>query len=725
MTATEIRRAGESAYAHADQTELEIAALETQVLGLNELLRRLRKEQTNWRAGGDGERQVVRVLVDMDDAGWHLLADRAWPGTARANIDVLLVGPGGVFVIDVKNWAQPSVTDGRLWRGDEPQDDTVEKLLAQTTAVEAILAEEGLPPTEVVPLFALANRRNFTARLGRVVVCGERDLPRDLTRRGVRLDATQVQRLVATLDRACPPRLRTTESTRRQVRLTVKPEAQLELLSEKEIQLALQRAACAGPIESWMTWLHPRQAQLVAQRWNGPARIRGAAGTGKTVVALHRAKHLAAAGKRVLFTSFVRTLPAVHEQLFARLAPDVPGDVEFVNIHAWAMRLLASRGVRPQPGDADSCFNLAWLHVGRGSALAHLGSRQYWQEEVRDVIKSRALESSEDYAVLRRIGRRLPLQPSHRAAVWELYQEYERIRADRGVHDWADVLTLALGSVTADPVEPGFDAVIIDEVQDLSCVGARLLHALVGDAPDGLLLVGDGQQAVYPGGFSLTEAGISVVGRARVLERNYRNGSEILRAALAVVGADEYDDLDTDPVTAARQVDLDRHGGTVVRCVATDRAAQEQSLLEQLRSCTAAGIRSGDMALLCPTRAEADRWLDAITRAGYAAVPLVSYDGRAIDAVKVGTYQRAKGLEFAAVFIPDHLQVPSPRHIGEDEGAHAERASLERRQLFVAMTRARDLLWLGCSSASSENLRAEVATVPPRGMSRREQCLTD
>lgn len=505
-----------------------------------------------------------------------------------------------------------------------------------------------------------------------------------------------MRRLVAALDRACPPRVpRQQQPARPRIALEPKPEAQYALLSEDEILDALREAACAEPIESWMTWLHPRQAQLVAQPWSGPARVRGAAGTGKTVVALHRAKYLAASGKRVLFTSFVRTLPTVHRQLFTRLAPDVPGSVEFVNIHAWATRLLTSRGMRLELGDADSCFNLAWIHAGRDSGLAQLGSREYWREEVHDVIKSRALTSYDDYAALRRVGRRVPLKPSQRAAVWALFEEYERIRVDRGVHDWADVLTLALQSVTAEPVEPGYHAVIVDEVQDLSCVGVRLLHALVGDVPDGLLLVGDGQQAVYPGGFTLAEAGVSVVGRAKVLDRNYRNGSEILHAALAVVSTDEYDDLDTDPVAGARAMDLERAGGTVLRCDAADPSEQAEALVQQVRACCVHGIRLGDMAVLCPTRAEAARWHGILTRAGLAAIPLESYDGHTVDAVKVGTYQRAKGLEFAAVFVPDHTRVPSPRAATEDEDAYAERTSLERRQLFVAMTRARDLLWLG------------------------------
>ena len=98
--------------------------------------------------------------------------------------------------------------------------------------------------------------------------------------------------------------------------------------------------------------------------------------------------------------------------------------------------------------------------------------------------------------------------------------------------------------------------------------------------------------------------------------------------------------------------------------------------------------------MLCPTNPAAERWLSTLSHADIPAIALTAYDGRTIDAVKVGTYQRAKGLEFAEVFIPDHTREPAPRRDTESTDAHDERAALERRQLFVAMTRARDQLWL-------------------------------
>ena len=123
-----LRAAGRSAFAEADRRQLEIAAIESQVMGLMDLLTQLRREQPSWRIGAEGEQRVVQVLVDCCHAQWHVLADRARPGTRHSNIDVILVGPGGAFVIDVRTWRRPRIESGRLWHDQAPEDEAIEKL---------------------------------------------------------------------------------------------------------------------------------------------------------------------------------------------------------------------------------------------------------------------------------------------------------------------------------------------------------------------------------------------------------------------------------------------------------------------------------------------------------------------------------------------------------------------------------------------------------------------
>ncbi|MCK9903465.1 AAA family ATPase [Frankia sp. Cpl3] len=725
-----------SALGQAVLLGMEIAGVERQIQHLNDTQHQLNRHRRRWEAGGRAEQNVTRTLIAMEDAGWHVLPDRQWPGTRRANIDVILVGPGGVFVVDVKNWREASVERGRLWRGDADADDDIRKLVDQAAAVAEVLADAGLPPTEVVALLVLAGRRNIREPIDAVTVLGEHDLARELARRGARLTPDLVERLLDELERGCPPMPRAAH----QVVLTSQPvgrpparredpppasgrtsapglSARLELpeagepgegpltgqgslLSRDELWQELLDAADREPIETWMTWLHPTQARFAGRKWSGPARVRGAAGTGKTVVALHRAKFLATRGDRVLFTSKVRTLGPVYRALLTRMAPDHVERIEFVNVHAVAARCLRDHGLagRHLQDAADTCFSRAWAQIGQHSVLPGLGlglGPQYWQDEIAIVIKGRGLTSYSQYAGLARVGRSTPLQPAHRRAVWDLYERYEQLRTERGVLDRDDVLLLARDMVR-ESSETRYDAVIVDEVQDLTCVGLQLLHAFVGDKPDGLLVVGDGQQSIYPGGFTLAEAGVPVVGRSTVLTRNYRNRAEILRHAQTVIADDSFDDLDGTPERGRRDVDIERPGGEITEVTVPDAAAQNTALCTHLTELhTDRDIRYGDMAVLVSTNEAEFHWLRVLAGHGIPAISLMDYDGTNGEGVKVGTYHRAKALDFAHVCLPDRNLFPGPRRPSEAADAFHERTRLERRQLYVAITRARDTVWAG------------------------------
>lgn len=703
----DLLRAGASAKAHADSLEPLIESTARQIATLQETMAALRRRQDNFMTGSEGERRaaaaVYQVLVDFNSSDWHLLADRHWPGTRKANLDLILVGPPGVLLLDAKAWASPDIRNGSLWCGQANEDDALDKSRDAANAVAEVLAGIGLAPVAVRPFIVLVGRKLTAIELQGVTVVGEKSLNRELVRLPSRLDAAQVAMLVAAVEEHCPPMSVLSPPQRRVIRRDAPASSDLSgtadaLIDPQEIWDAAVEAATREPIESWMTWLHPTQAQLVTRRYSGPARIRGAAGTGKTVVALHRVRELAKRpGSRVLVTSFVRTLPQVQESLFARLAPDLASRVEFRSLHSWAVRLLSTRGeLQGRPGDGRRAFDAAWSDVGaRGPLAASTLPSSYWREEISSVIKGRGLVDVKEYLDLVRIGRRTPLREEQRRAVWELYQAYQAELSNARECDWADVVTLALESVRRSAVVPGYTAVVADEVQDLSCVGLRLLHALVGDAPDGLLLVGDGQQAVYPGGFTLSEAGVSVVGRATVLNRNYRNAAQIFEAALEVVSSDVFDDLDVDSLPGTRDVVVDRHGGVVVSRTTRTFVEQREELIRALRAAIADGVRPGDIAVLTKHRREVDAWLVFLKAARIAAIALEDYDGTSSTAVKVGTYQRAKGLEFACVFLPDYDRAVDAQFDTETDDAYRERAELQRRQLFVAMTRARDRLWLG------------------------------
>ena len=469
------------------------------------------------------------------------------------------------------------------------------------------------------------------------------------------------------------------------------------LFAAEDVETSAMASLMHAPIERWMTFLHPDQVAMARRDWSGPARISGPAGTGKTVVGLHRAAHLAAHRTgRILYATFVNNLPRVQEQLFGRMAGMFVDRVEFTSLHAWAQAFLAERGIDAPLHSArvNDAFSRAWLAAGRDGMLTDIDPTPgYWREEIDHVIKGRGLTSLEEYRTVSRPGRRTALQMAHREAAWLLYEEYELLRAERGVCDFNDVLLKALEELEKRPADPPYAAVIVDEVQDLTLIGVTLLHALAGDAPNSLLLIGDGQQAVYPGGFRLADAGIDIKGRGAVLRTNYRNAAPIFQAASELVSGDPFNDLDGSSPNGHRTVDLTYHDGQVIRAEAADQADHTMRLVEAITGLPGQESSSlADAAVLCRSLREVKEYHRILTRADIPVMRLEQYDGQPVKAIKLGTYRRAKGLEFKYVFLPNY-DADLPKRSADD--ADRERAELHRRQLFVAMTRARDLLWLG------------------------------
>jgi hypothetical protein len=642
-------------------------------------------------AGAAGERAVARALHPLTACGWVLLPDRQWPGTS-ANIDMILVGVGGIVVIDAKNWkVAPRVVDGRLFRGEAPCDREVTNLVRATEKVEDALKDLCVSPAAVTAAMVFT-RRSVDDHVGQVRLLGTGNAANVIAGSQVRLSAPVVETIAEHLAGVFP-------AYRFPSVGDPNPPTDVDLGGPPSLKDVLPifharwRTAQEGPIEEWMTFLRPDQYDLVCQRWKGPARISGPAGTGKSVVALHRAAFLARRGGPVLFTTLVRNLPNVQKNLFSRLEPTMRDRVEFLNLHAWARRLLARRGKVMSPDGGDSSFGLAWIKVGRSGVLAEIEPRPtYWHEEINYVIKGRGIVTFEEYKHIRRHGRRTPLQEQHRKAVWDLYAKYEEIQSERGKNDFADVILEALAELRRAPLERPYASVIVDEVQDLTLTAVQLLHALVGDGPDGLLVIGDDQQKVYPGGFKLSDAGIEVRGRARVLRYNYRNGSAIFERAQQVLAGATYEDIDDAEPDREPVGTSDRHG-EVIDVIRTSVAELDRALVDSIAEFADDPAHRGAASVLCATNAEVDRYCRVLTNAGLRVEGLKDYEGRTSSAIKVGTYLRAKGLEFKHVFLPRYDEFL--REAERGGAADQDWLVLRRNQVYVAMLRARDTLWLG------------------------------
>lgn len=657
--------------------------------------------------GEGGEAVVRRLLEPLELEGWTLLHGRRRPGKQAADLDHVLVGGGGVVVLDTKAFrGEVAVRGGRLWQGQADVTDNVEGLVSQVEDLDQLLVGHGLAPGCARGALVFVAQRLGPLALGPSTLLDEHTLLRWVRALPQRLEPGEVARLSTALMAALPKNQGARSTTSPVVTAAPAPRTpeQTCLFSVEGLDLDELERACRLPLEKWMTYLHPSQSAAVRRRYTGPSRLRGPAGCGKTVVALHRAAYLATKEPGdVLVVSFVRTLPRALASLYARLSPGTAPRVRFSGVHELALGVLRASGrrTRLQADAAETCFALAWARTGR-AVLGTTMPYEYWREEVLQVIKGRGLVSFEDYRQLHRVGRRTPLGVDLRERVWDLYLDYQERLQQRDVHDFQDIVLLALQAVLRGE-GPRYRFVVVDEVQDLDLVSLRLVAALVSDERDGLTLVGDGQQAVYAGGYQLKEAGLQLSGRGVVLERNYRNTRQILRAANALVDGDVFDDLDGDAVARARD-DAVRDGGAVLVATGQDQGVLDQALDARLRDDERCGLDPAAAAVLCRSRAEAARLRAFLSRQGHRVMDLAEYDGQPDSRLKVGTVKRAKGLEFARVYLPR-----IDAYLCREQDAEPERVERERRELYVAMTRARDGLWMS-QLATSPVVEADEAS---------------
>lgn len=628
------------------------------------------------------QKRVVERFAVERGSGWYTLLNQFAPHTPDNRPDAVLVGPGGVLVVLLCEH-EPPVAAARaafVWTAE---------LLAGLATPHGLLTEAVVRTVVVLPEGGRA-----TTEDGEHVVVAESELDRVLVCAEPVLDGADALAAARQLDNGTfdltpiawnPQRIPQPRGAG-QVGASDRSSGLFEVRRLRDERA--ERASHVA-VPDWRLFLDDAQLGAVRRQYGGPARISGPAGTGKSTLALHRLAHLARRGPgRLLFTSHLESLPELAREQFRALAPQVAHRVEFRNLHEWAAELLAERGRDTVVDEqrVDAAFTAVWERSGRSGPLAAARpSRHYWKDEIDRVIKGRGLGTLESYRSATRRGRGGQLSPAFRAHVWEFYCEYERELCERGIYDRNDVLIRALDELGRTPLGRVYSGVAVDEVQDLTLVGLRLVHAVSGDGPNRLLLVGDGQQQVFAGGWRLSEAGISLRGRSEVLRRNYRNRSAIVEAAGELDAVNRFDDIDGAPAVTLRSSLPVLSGGEVVRW---NGAAQRDAVLAALR-----GLDAGaGTAVLTRSRAAAEEWTEVLRRGGVPARRLAPWSPDPA-AVLVGTLLEAKGFEFRAVFLPDERR---------PMGFYRDELEALQRQLLVATTRARDYLWIGALEESDE-----------------------
>ncbi|KAB7644407.1 3'-5' exonuclease [Polymorphobacter fuscus] len=473
------------------------------------------------------------------------------------------------------------------------------------------------------------------------------------------------------------------------------------ITSEDELRLALD-----FPWDKWSVFLHPSQRNVVGRDYSGPARVTGTAGTGKTIVALHRAARAVRedAQARVLLTSFSRPLANALRAKLAILLSDDPVKLARVSIASFedaASELFQlATGRRPTLAPIDA--QLPALE----RAIADLGYKdlptRFVFSEWRQIVDAWNLPDVASYTNVLRIGRRTRLGSKQREALWPVFEAARFMLAARGFITPSQLFAAVEADAKARTDKP-FTHVIVDEAQDLGVAELQMVGALAS-GPNAHFFAGDLGQRIFQSPFSWTGLGVDVRGRSTSLKVNYRMSRQIREAAdklLPSIARDAYGA--EDDRTGAQSV-FDGPVPSVAEFA--DERSEERYIAEFLLRATAEGIPPSAIGVFVRSTSLLSRARNAIAAAGLECRQLSERVEALQNYVSIGTMHFAKGLEFRAVVVmacdDEVLPLQSRVDGAADESELREVFDTERSLLYVACTRARDRLSLSTVTPVSE-----------------------
>jgi superfamily I DNA/RNA helicase len=454
-----------------------------------------------------------------------------------------------------------------------------------------------------------------------------------------------------------------------------------------------------APLDQWRVFLHPKQRKLVSIKANGPVRVLGGAGTGKTVVAMHRARYLAEEvfnkkEDRVLFTTFTRNLATdIQENLRKLCSVDALSRIDVVNLDAWVASFLRGQGYRHQVV-FDEDENEAWAFA-LNQAPSDLGlAPNFYRSEWEQVVQAQNITDADQYLKASRIGRGTKLGRNAKKRIWPVFQEYRAQLNEQGKKEYVDLLRDARGLIQSKGISLPYRAVIVDEAQDMSAEAFRLMRAIVPETPNDLFIVGDAHQRIYRHRVSLGQCGINIKGRGKKLKINYRTTEETRKFAVAVLEGKDIDDLDGGQDDQKGYVSLTHGQPPLVQRFAS--FSDEIAFLKQhIGELQTDGAPLESVCVVARTKHLLEGYISQLQAAGFGTYEIKrnAAEQRNKPGVRLATMHRVKGLEFEHVIVvaANRGVLPLDAAVGGAEDAVAKRDAEtgERSLLYVALTRAR------------------------------------
>ncbi len=462
------------------------------------------------------------------------------------------------------------------------------------------------------------------------------------------------------------------------------------------------------PWEKWTIFLHPAQRKIVEKEYNGPSRVAGSAGTGKTIVALHRAVYLARSNPdtRVLLTTFSDTLAkALHTKL-RRLISNEPMLGERIEVHAIdsvAEHLYGVHIEHPKIVSTKKIRQLIKDAAGKVTALKF--TQRFLLSEWEDVVDAWQLNDWEAYRDVKRLGRKTRLPEKQRAVLWSIYEQVKGWLDEQGLVTYSDIFS-QLAVTLKERKHPPFEFAIVDEVQDISVAQLRFLAAMCGQRENSLFFAGDLGQRIFQTPFSWKSLGVDIRGRSHTLHINYRTSHQIRMQADRLLGP-EVSDVDGN--VADRRGTVSVFNGPAPRVEEFDSIEEEcAAVAKWIKDLGNEAFSPHEIGVFVRSDNELERARAAVQNSGLAFKVLDENMETTSGFVSISTMHLAKGLEFRAVVVMacDDEVIPSQERIETvaDNTDLEEVYDTERHLLYVACTRARDHLLVTSGDMASEFL---------------------
>jgi superfamily I DNA/RNA helicase/mRNA-degrading endonuclease RelE of RelBE toxin-antitoxin system len=473
-----------------------------------------------------------------------------------------------------------------------------------------------------------------------------------------------------------------------------------------------------APLDQWRVFLHPSQKKIVEWNANGPIRVLGGAGTGKTVAAMHRARWLAqnfAVGEhdRILFTTFTKNLAEdILQNLRKICSVELLRKIEVINLDGWVANFLKKSG-----------YDYKLLFSGAGSeqwksalnqAPESLNDGPFLRDEWDQVIQANGVRSFEDYLRASRIGRGRRLSRIQKKLIWPVFEEYRAQLNAHGLKELIDATRDARSLLERQGDVLPYKAVLVDEAQDMGMEAFKLIRHMIpssrADQRNNLFITGDAHQRIYGQKVVLSHCGIDVKGRSRKLRVNYRTTEETRKWAVRLLEGRAFDDLDGSQDTQKGYCSL-LHGAPPQIVEALTFAEELKQIVNHLHELMKTGIQLENVCLVARTNELIDQYEAALRAAGFGVYRIrrSTAEDRRTSGLRLATMHRVKGLEFDYVVVAGVNDGVVPLTVTPaaeaDAFEAAEKETRERALLYVAVTRAKRGVLISSHGAKSSFLQ--------------------